>query len=80
MTARDEILAALPAVRARLGRDTFTPAEMIAELQRRGTRYPADTIRTEIVSRLCADAPDNHARVYDDLERVSRGVYRLRRM
>lgn len=78
MTARDEILAALPELRARLGRDTFTPAEMIAELQRRGTRYPAYTLRTEIVSRLCADAPDHHARVYDDFERVSRGVYRLR--
>ena len=36
MTARDEILAALPAVRARTGRETFTPQDVIDELQRRG--------------------------------------------
>lgn len=79
MTARDEILAALPTLRARLGRETFTPAEVIAELQTRGTGLAAATIRTHVGSRMCADAPDHHARVYDDLERVERGLYRLRR-
>jgi hypothetical protein len=78
MTARNEILAVLPAVRARTGRETFTPQDVIDELQRQGTCYKPSTIRTHIVSRMCANAPDNHARTYDDLERVTDGQYRRR--
>lgn len=78
MTARDEILAVLPAVRARNGRETFTPQDVIDELQRQGISYKPSTIRTQIVSRMCANAPDNHARTYDDLERVTDGQYRQR--
>jgi hypothetical protein len=76
MAARNEILAVLPAVRARTGRETFTPQEVIDALQRRGTSYKPSTIRTHIVSRMCAEAPDHHARTYDDLERVAHGQYR----
>jgi hypothetical protein len=79
MTARHEILAALSRVQARTGRETFTPQEVIDELLRRGTSYKPSTIRTHIVSRMCADAPDHHARTYDDLERVAAGQYRRRR-
>lgn len=78
MTAREEILAALPALAARLGRDTFTPAEVVGELDPRGTQLAQATIRTHVVSRMCADAPDHHALVYDDLARVGRGLYRSR--
>jgi hypothetical protein len=39
VTAREEILAALPAIRARTGRDTFTLEDVIEELARRGSRY-----------------------------------------
>ena len=78
MTAREEILAALPALATRLGRDTFTPSEVVDELERRGTSLAAPTIRTHVISRMCAEAPNHHARVYDDLTRVSRGLYRLR--
>lgn len=78
MTAREEILAALPGLVARLGRDTFTPAEMVDELQRRGSRMAPATIRTHVVSRMCADAPAHHARVFDDFDRVGRGLYRRR--
>jgi hypothetical protein len=78
MTARDEILAVLPAVRARTGRETFTPQDVIDELQCRGTSYKPSTIRTHIVSRMCSNAPDHHARTYDDLERIADGQYRRR--
>jgi hypothetical protein len=78
MTARGEILAALSAVCARTGHETFTPQEVIDELQRRATVYKPSTIRTHIVSRMCVDAPDHHARTYDDLERVGAGLYRRR--
>jgi hypothetical protein len=76
MTARDEILNALPRLRARLGRDDFTPAEMIDELRRAGSGYSDSTIRTHVTSRMCSNAADNHAVVYDDLERIDHGHYR----
>ena len=79
MTVRDEILAALPEIRARFGSEDFTPRDVILVLQGRGTKYSEGTIRTHVVSRMCADAPDHHAHVYDDLERVSPGRYRARR-
>jgi len=78
MTCRAEILAAFKRLAAGQDRDTFSPAEVIAELRSQGTRYRESTIRTHIVSRLCGDAPDHHAVVYDDLERVGPAMYRLR--
>jgi hypothetical protein len=79
VTARDEILDALTAIRARTGENTFTPQDVIDELARRGSRYAPSTIRTHVASRMPADAPDHHARVYDDLVRVGPGRYRQSR-
>lgn len=78
MTARDEILDALPALCARIGSQEFSPQDVIDELARCGSPYKASTIRTHVVSRMCADAPDHHARVFDDLLRVAPGLYRRR--
>lgn len=78
VTAREEILAALPAVRARTGRETFTVQDVIDELERRGSTYKQSTIRTHVVSRMCINTPNHHARTYDDLERVADGTYRSR--
>jgi hypothetical protein len=78
MTARDEILAALPNIEARSAGGSFSPQDVIDELRRRGSTYAESTVRTHVVSRMCANAPDNHARTYDDLARVSDGRYRRR--
>lgn len=78
MTAREEILAALPAVCARTDRETFTAQDVIDELQRRGSTYKPSAIRTHVVSRMCANAPNHHARTYEDLERLADGRYRVR--
>lgn len=78
VTTRDEILAALPGIEGRSADDTFSPQDVIDELRRRGSTYAESTIRTHIVSRMCANAPDHHARIYDDLDRVSEGRYRRR--
>ena len=80
MTARDEILDVLPRLRARLGRDDFTPAEVIQELRHAGSVYSDSTIRTHVTSRMCSNAPDNHAVVYRDLERIAHGLYRQRQI
>jgi len=73
-TARDAILAAIPAVTRSDG--TFTVDALWDELRRRGTPYAESTIRTHVTSRLCANSPGHHAVTYNDLERVERGVYR----
>jgi hypothetical protein len=75
--ARREILQAIRAVLARSGSDTFTPAQIVVEMDRRGTGYAESTIRTMVTAHMCRNAPDNAATTYDDLERVDRGVYRL---
>ena len=79
MTCRDEVIAAIRDLTRRSGRDTFSPAEILAEMRRRGSRYRESTIRTHITSRMCGEAPDHHAVVYDDLERAGPGLYRLKR-
>jgi hypothetical protein len=78
VTARNDILAALPSIEGRSAADSFSPQDVIDELRRRGSTYAESTIRTRVVSRMCANAADHHARVYDDLERVSEGRYRRR--
>jgi hypothetical protein len=76
-TAREQILAAIEQITSET-RSTFSVAEVLAELQARRTELAESTIRTHITSRMCGDAPDHHGTTYNDLERVDRGVYRLR--
>jgi hypothetical protein len=75
--ARREILAAIRAVLARSGGTTYTPAQVLMEMTRRGTGYAESTIRTMVTAHMCRNAPDNAGTTYDDLERIDRGVYRL---
>lgn len=77
MTVRSEVLKAARALSAASPDGTFSPAEVVELLQRWRTTYGEATIRTHVVSAMCVNAPDNHAVKYADLERVSRGRYRL---
>jgi hypothetical protein len=77
-TCREEILRAAQALTLRSGRPEFSLARVIEEMHRRGTRYADSTIRTHVSSRMCAGAPGHHGVVYNDLERVGRGLYRVR--
>lgn len=77
MTVRSEVLKAARALSAASPDGTFSPTAVVELLQRWGTRYRESTIRTHVVSAMCVNAPDNHAVKYPDLERVSRGRYRL---
>jgi hypothetical protein len=79
MTCRDEILEAIGTVLRRAGDDVFELHALLDEMRKRGTSYSESTIRTHITSRMCANAPDHHAVVYDDLVRVGHGRYRLSR-
>jgi hypothetical protein len=64
-------------VLTRSGESTFTLAEVVAEMARRGTGYAESTIRTMVPSHLCRNAPSHATTTYDDLERIDRGLYRL---
>jgi hypothetical protein len=75
-TCREEVLAAFDRLEGSSGRRKFSLAEIVSEVQSAGTSYRESTIRTHVSSRLCRDAPVNHAAVYNDLQRVGRGIYR----
>ena len=77
MTRRDEILRCAREVMRRSGLDYFTIPEVISCMEGCGSRYAESTIRTHIVSRMCANAPEHHVVTYSDLERMGRGQYRL---
>lgn len=78
MTCRDEVLAAFDRLERRHGRKTFDLAEVVQEVEAGGSGYEESTIRTHVISRMCANAPDHHGTTYADLERVARGRYRRR--
>ena len=77
-TAREQILAVLDELLCDPS-DTFIVQDVVDALNRRGTDVADSTIRTHVTSRMCADAPNNHGTTYNDLDRVDRGTYRLRR-
>ena len=78
MTCRDEILKAIKYIVNRKGNNLFTIPEVISIMAQNGTEYKESTIRTHITSRMCANAPENHGVTYEDIERVDRGLYKLR--
>lgn len=73
MGCRENILDVIRAERL----DTFSPSDVIEAMRRAGSPYSSSTIRTHVCSRMCGNAPDHHATVFNDLVRVGRGRYRL---
>jgi hypothetical protein len=78
-SARAEILAAISDLNARSGADTVTLDQVVREMRTRGSQYAESTVRTMVTSHMCADATGPGISPFTDLERVDRGVYRLRR-
>jgi hypothetical protein len=74
-TCRDEILKVVAHFEA-TGLEPFSPDDVLREMRRRGSRFADSTIRTHVVSRMCANAPGHHGVTYEDLERVAPGHYR----
>lgn len=79
MTCRDEILACVKEITIHLSTEEFCINDVIRCMERKGSQYSESTIRTHITSRMCANAPDNHAVTYDDFERAGYGKYRCKR-
>lgn len=76
-TCRGEVLDAARAIVRRNGRPEFTMQEIVDEMKHSGTAYAESSIRTHVGSSMCANAPRNHGTIYNDLERISHGWYRL---
>ena len=77
MTCREEILKSVPQLLAQTGDSEFTVQELVDFMEDAGTGFAESTIRTHVTSRMCANAPDNHAVTYSDFVWVRHGVYRL---
>ncbi|MGK7379113.1 DUF7669 domain-containing protein [Planococcus sp. 1R117A] len=56
---------------------SFKFEEVIILMKSRETTYKESTIRTHITSRCCANSPNHHGSVYNDYERIGKGLYRL---
>jgi len=79
MTCRDEILKCIHQITSGQPDVEFDADEVLRCMRGKGSAYAESTIRTHIASRMCGNAPDNHAVVYDDIERARPGKYRLLR-
>lgn len=77
-TARAEILATIKTLVARSGHPEVTVQDVVDEMRRLGRTYAESTIRTMMTSHMCAQAHGPNIAIYDDLDRVDRGTYRLR--
>ena len=61
MTAREAVLEAFRALEQRTGRSVFKPREIVAEVTSSTTQFRESTIRTHVISQMCANAPVHHA-------------------
>ena len=77
MTCRDEILSVAQRIVSEKGKNEFTIGEVLDEMKETRTSCQESTIRTHVTSRMCRNAPKNHAVVYDDFYRIRRGVYSI---
>lgn len=77
MTARNEVLAAAKRLAAASPDGAFHIDDVVRTLREQGSAYAESTIRTHVASRMCANAPGNHAKTYDDLVSIGGGRYRL---
>jgi Ca2+-binding EF-hand superfamily protein len=77
MTCREEILRCVRQMADQNGKGEFTVQEVVDWMRAAGSSFAESTIRTHVTSRMCGNAPDNHAVTYSDFVRVRHGVYRL---
>ena len=75
MAVHEEILRAALRICRQRGGWRFRPIDIVVALPHLNPR----TVRTHIVSRCCVNAPEHHAHRLDYFNRVSRGVYEIRR-
>jgi hypothetical protein len=76
-TCRDEILSVVRHIIQVKGSNEFKVSEVIENMRKQKATYSESTIRTHIVSKCCVNAPRHHAIVFNDFERIGRGLYKF---
>ncbi|MCZ7385228.1 MAG: hypothetical protein O8C63_10845 [Candidatus Methanoperedens sp.] len=76
MKCHEEVLKATKKIVKSKGVNEFTPEEVINYMT--DSEYEKSTIRAEIVSRCCINAPANHLVRYKYFERIGHGLYKIR--
>ncbi|WP_416144629.1 hypothetical protein [Planococcus koreensis] len=76
-TARDEILTAVQKITRERKEKQFGLSEVLQYMKDAGTSYKESTIRTHITSKCCSNSPNHHGSVFNDYERIGKGIYRL---
>ena len=79
MTIRNEVIKAMNMLEAKTGRDTFSPREIIRQVQSQTSGLHEASLRTHITSWGCANTETGHGGLYSDLFKVGCGLYRLNR-
>ena len=77
MTCRDQILEVARELARRTPQGTFAMRDILVELRARKTRYTEGAIYMHVTSAMRKGAALHRGPHFDDLERVSRGIYRL---
>ncbi|GGS36483.1 DUF7669 domain-containing protein [Deinococcus knuensis] len=80
MTCREEILEMIEQLMREPGRVTFTAREVAQRMRAAGTSHKELSIRTYVTYWMCAEPDQLSDNRTADLERVSRGQYRLRQL
>lgn len=75
-TCREAVIEAFIRLEQRNHRKEFGLEEVLKEVLAVTKEYKESTIRTHISSRMCVQAPLNHATKFENLDRVDVGRYR----
>lgn len=76
-TARDEILSVVKNITKEREEKQFRLSEVLVYMKSNKTSFKESTIRTHITSKCCSNAPNHHGMVFNDYERIGRGLYRV---
>ncbi|WP_157101618.1 DUF7669 domain-containing protein [Planococcus plakortidis] len=76
-TAREEILTAVKSITEEREEKHFHLSEVLQYMKNSEISYKESTIRTHVTSRCCSNSPDHHGSIFNDYERIGKGLYRL---
>lgn len=77
MGCRNELLVLIRELIAEKENNEFSLGEVVKIAKETNFPYPESTVRTHICAKMCVNAPEHHKDKTEDLERVSRGLYKL---
>ncbi|WP_163582079.1 TetR/AcrR family transcriptional regulator [Gracilibacillus saliphilus] len=77
ISCREEMLQVTRQLMKEKGKNEFSVQEVLDEMKKAGTTYKDSTVRTHLTSKCCVGTKPHHQTVYDDYQRIERGLYSL---